>query len=347
MKRADTTLMKELNLNAVRRALRKTGSATKTRLAADTGLSVVTVAALVRELEERGELTEEADVTPTGGRPASVYRFDYGHRLALVMHLHERRSADTVFAAVVDLSGRALTQETRPFESLDREAFLDWIESLLLAFPRIRVVGLGIPGQAVGGRIEVSSHERLRGQNPAELIGERFGLPVLLENDVNAALRGYLAAAGADREARAEEDDTGTVLGLYLPDKYPPGMAISINGELIAGKRGMAGEIKYLPLGIDWERSPEGALWSEAVCKIVHTASALLAPHRIVLYGDRKDGGSWSEDWRRYVRRHPLPSEPDIEWCDRFAEHFASGIREWALQALEPSLISIGKRGEE
>ncbi|OWR32496.1 transcriptional regulator [Saccharibacillus sp. O23] len=329
MKRADTTLMKAFNLNAVRRVLRQKGSATKPQLAAETGLSVVTVAALVRELEERGELIEEADGTSTGGRPASVYRFDYGHTLALVMHLHEIRGVDTVMASVVDLNGQSLTEETKAFKGLNRKTFLEWVEDLLTAFPRIQAIGLGIPGQAIEGRIEVSSHERLLGLNPAELLGEPFGLPVVLENDVNAALRGYLAAGSEE----------GTVLGIYFPDKYPPGMAICIDGDLIAGKQGMAGEVKYLPLGIDWNSPPEGEAWSEAVCKLVHLVSVVLAPHRIVLYGDRTDGGTWIKDWRRYLNRFPLPAEPEIEWSDRFAEHFASGIREWTLKTLEPRVL--------
>ncbi|OWA37571.1 hypothetical protein B9G55_05835 [Saccharibacillus sp. O16] len=344
MKRADTTLMKEFNLNAVRRVLQKRGSATKPQLAAETGLSVVTIAALVRELEERGELIEGSDGASTGGRPASVYRFDYTHQLALVMHLHEIQGVDRVLATVIDLSGRALVEEKQNFESLDWKTFSSWVHDFLAAFPRIRVLGLGIPGQAVHGRIEVSSHKRLIGQNPVELLGKKFGLPVVLENDINAALRGYLAAESEQKEAGEEQADQGdlegeTVLGLYFPDRYPPGMAISINGELVAGKQGMAGEIKYLPLGIDWENPPEGASWSKAVCQLVHTAAVVLAPHRVVLYETPRDLGTWGQEWRRYVSQHPLPVEPDIEWCERFSEHFASGIRSWTLKALEPQIL--------
>ena len=111
MGRADSGLMKEINLNAVRRAMRRLETATKPQLAAETGLSVVTIASLIRELTQRGELTEEALAPSTGGRPASVYRFDYTYRLALVLHLHEREGLDTVFASVVDLRGRPLLRQ--------------------------------------------------------------------------------------------------------------------------------------------------------------------------------------------------------------------------------------------
>ncbi|QDH23197.1 ROK family transcriptional regulator [Saccharibacillus brassicae] len=367
MKRADTMLMKEINLNAVRQTLKRKESATKPQLSAETGLSVVTVAALVRELAERGELTEEEAGPSTGGRPATVYRYDYQHSLALVMHLHEQGGVDTVFASVVDLRGEELGRDVQVFDDLDEASALDWIEGLLLAWPGVRTVAIGIPGQAVDGTIEVSSHERLIGLRPAQLIGDRFGLPVQLENDVNAALQGWLAdksEAGASRAAEtdpagtsneADEEDeaneagqpdeadeaengSGIVLGLYFPEKYPPGLAISIDGRTVAGKKGMAGEIKYLPLGIDWSRPPQGAAFDEAACKLAHTAAVLLAPERIVLYGTRTEQASWSGVWKAYVDRHPLPAEPDLRWSGQFAEHFAAGMRELALKALEPKL---------
>lgn len=334
MKRADTTLMKEINLNTVRRTLKVMETATKPQLAAETGLSVVTVAALVRELAERGELNEEDNGTSTGGRPATVYRFDYGHRLALSLHIHEREGIDTVFASVVDLRGDVRNHEERLFDTLDRDSFLRWIESLMQAYPQIRTIGLGIPGQAVEGRIEVSSHDKLRGTYPAKWIEEHFGVPALLENDVNAALHGYLLEEIGD-----EEVEDGVVIGLYFPTKYPPGMAISWNGILIGGKRGMAGEVKYLPLDLDWSRPPTGEVWNEIVCRIVHTVSVVLAPERVVLYGARTDTGSWTACWEAYIRRHPLPAEPDIRWSERFAEHFASGLQDLALKTLEPKIL--------
>ncbi|CAM3998029.1 ROK family transcriptional regulator [Saccharibacillus endophyticus] len=333
MKRADTTLMKEINMNTVRRTLKRMETATKPQLAAETGLSVVTVAALVRELTERGELNEEETGTSTGGRPATVYRFDYAYRLALSLHLHEREGVDTVFASVVDLRGDIRKHEERLFDVLDRDSFLRWIKNLMQDYPRIQTIGLGIPGQAVEGRIEVSSHDRLRGTYPAKWIEEHFGVPVLLENDVNAALHGYLLEGAGDEEA-----EDGAVIGLYFPIKYPPGMAISWNGTLIGGKRGMAGEVKYLPLDIDWSRPPAGDAWNEIVCRIVHTASVVLAPERVVLYGARTDTPSWTACWNAYVRRHPLPAEPDIQWSERFAEHFASGLQDLALKTLEPKV---------
>jgi len=333
MKKADTTLMKEINMNMVRRALKRMETATKPQLAAETGLSVVTVAALVRDLAERGELNEEKVGTSTGGRPAIVYRFDYAHRLALSLHLHERDDVDTVFASVVDLRGEVRTHGERPFDTLDRNLFLEWIETLMQAYPQIQTIGLGIPGQAVEGRIEVSSHDRLRGTYPARWIEEHFDVNVLLENDVNAALRGYLL-----EETGGEDPEDGMVIGLYFPTKYPPGMAISWNGMLIGGKRGMAGEVKYLPLDIDWSRPPAGDAWNEIVCRIVHTASVVLAPERVVLYGARTDTPSWTACWNAYVSRHPLPAEPDIQWSERFAEHFASGLQDLALKTLEPKV---------
>ncbi|MDO3413278.1 ROK family protein [Saccharibacillus sp. CPCC 101409] len=335
MGRADTGLMKEINLNAVRRAMRRLETATKPQLSAETGLSVVTIAALVRELAERGELTEEALAPSTGGRPASVYRFEYAYSLALVLHLHEREGRDTVFASVVDLRGDSLLREQKPFDALNTESLLRWIGRLLERFPAVRVLALGIPGQTVDGRITVSSHERLRDVNPAALLEERFGLPVLVENDVNAAVRGY--EAGLRREDEPEEGRL--VLGIYFPEKYPPGMGISLDGRIVPGRSGMAGEIKFLPLDVDWAAPPQGEELLQVIARLVRILTAVLAPDRIVLYRDRGEEAEapagWARIWAEELESSELPAAPEIYWSRNFSDDFSHGLTALALGALE------------
>ncbi|MCQ4085420.1 ROK family transcriptional regulator [Saccharibacillus sp. JS10] len=334
MKKADTTLMKQINMNTVRQALKRLETTTKPQLAAETGLSVVTIAALVRELEQEGEIREEQLGVSTGGRPATIYRFNYEYRLALSIHLHEQNGIDTLFAAVVNLRGEVLKQEERPFDTWNQTSLLNWIDQWISVYPQIHIVGLGIPGQVVDGEIVVSSHNELRGTSPATWIQERFGLQVLIENDVNAALHGYLL-----QENKPERISNEIVLGLYFPKKYPPGMAISINGTLIGGKRGMAGEVKYLPLDIDWTQPPIGEEWQEVLCRIIHTASVILAPERIVLYDEVTEQESLMNNWQSFLQRYPLPAEPNIHKSERFSEHFATGLHDLALQAIEPRIF--------
>ena len=56
--KADTRLMKQLNISTLRRVLSGEGKATKPQLSRLTGLSVVTVNALITEMLEQGEVQE-------------------------------------------------------------------------------------------------------------------------------------------------------------------------------------------------------------------------------------------------------------------------------------------------
>lgn len=66
MKKANANLIKEINLNNVRQAMKRVETATKPQLAALTKLSVVTVNSLVKELHDLGEIFEDETVPSNG-----------------------------------------------------------------------------------------------------------------------------------------------------------------------------------------------------------------------------------------------------------------------------------------
>ena len=79
--KADTRLMKQLNISTLRRVLSGEGKATKPQLSRLTGLSVVTVNALITEMLEQGEVQELGMVPSGGGRPSMLRIPDYGDYL--------------------------------------------------------------------------------------------------------------------------------------------------------------------------------------------------------------------------------------------------------------------------
>src|SRR5260221_722226 len=77
--------------------------------------------------------------------------------------------------------------------------------------------------------------------NVVGLLGEKLGSPVVLENDINLALLGEIwhgCAQNVDNVAFLALG-SGVGLGLY------------VNGRLVRGENGAAGEIGYLPIGGD------------------------------------------------------------------------------------------------
>ncbi|MFC5649979.1 ROK family protein [Paenibacillus solisilvae] len=333
MEKASSNLMKEINLNNVRRVMKQIGTATKPQLAAMTGLSVVTINSLVKELLDFGELLEDITIPSTGGRPALTYRFNYDFSLALVIHVNEKQGSDVVFASVVNLQEEILMREEHVIQVFDISRFYGMIDEILSRFPSIKAIGIGIPGQSVNGKIAVTSHDELKDIRLIEEVQTKFGLPVFLENDVNAAISGY--------SYREQLHVNQIVLGVYFPEKYPPGMGICLDGKIVKGKNGMAGEIKFLPMDIDWKNRFDSEEFLEIVCKVIQTLNAVLAPDQIVIYRENLEESALLRSWEIYLSNHNIPSYPEIILSKSFYEDFEEGMKWLTLQELEPTTLNF------
>ncbi|QWF78417.1 ROK family protein [Amycolatopsis sp. CA-230715] len=121
------------------------------------------------------------------------------------------------------------------------ETALGLIGELLAEFPDVLGVGVGAAGviDPVSGVVTAASgtFPQWQGKSPAKLLENALGRPVLVENDVNAFLRGE-ASAGA---ALGAEHVIGITVGTGI------GGALLSSGELLHGAHGGAGEIGHTP----------------------------------------------------------------------------------------------------
>lgn len=326
MEKASVNLMKQMNLNMIRRVMKQSGSATKPQLAHKTGLSVVTINSLVKHLVHCGELFEEENQVSSGGRPALTYRYNYNYSLALVLHMVEEQSEDVINASVVNLNEEILKQERYVYQNFNPDILFQCIDRLIEEFESIKVIGIGIPGQSVDGVITVTSHELLYGMRLTEQLESTYGLPVVVENDVNAAISGY-----AYREQAADDQ---CIVGIYFPEKYPPGMGTYLNGGVIKGRNGMAGEIKYLPVDVDWTKPLNVEAFHEIACRILQSVNAVLAPDIIVIYKEQLDQEAFLTEWNNYIIRHSIPTCPELVFEQSVARDYADGLKWLALSEL-------------
>ncbi|MEO3945963.1 ROK family protein [Gorillibacterium sp. CAU 1737] len=334
MKNANANLMKEINLNNVRQVMKRMETATKPQLAALTKLSVVTVNSLVKELQDRGEMVEDEIVPSNGGRPALTYRYNFDYSLALVLYMREKEGQEQITASVVNLEDRVLFKEELVMPVFERQGFYEVMERLLEAYPSIKVIGMGIPGQAVNGIVTVTGHRELTGYRMIEEIESQFGLPVVVENDMNAAISGYCAKQAADEES--------CTVGIYFPAQYPPGMGIYLDGKIMRGKQGMAGEISFLPTAmLDWHGKLAPEVFLAGACRIIQSVNAVLAPDKVVIYQDRVGATVWESAWKAFLRQTPMAANPEVVQLDTFQEDFEAGMRWLTLKALEPSLLEL------
>ena len=109
---------------------------------------------------------------------------------------------------------------------------------------QVRGVAIGIPGPLNPGSGIVYAAPHLpgwEGINAAHMLSSRVGAPVAIHNDANLA--GYAEwRAGAGRGARHF---------IFITVSTGVGGALVVDGRLVSGHTGTAGEIGHLPVGID------------------------------------------------------------------------------------------------
>jgi glucokinase len=101
-------------------------------------------------------------------------------------------------------------------------------------------VGVGIPGavDSVRGRVEHAVNLDVAGLDLGPELSARTGLPVRVENDVNAAALGAFARTGGGPDDSMAYLNLGTGLAA----------GIVLGGRLWRGARGVAGEIGHIPV---------------------------------------------------------------------------------------------------
>ncbi|HWR12768.1 MAG TPA: ROK family protein [Rectinemataceae bacterium] len=324
-------VMKEINTNLVRRVLRAQRSATRQQLAAATGLSIVTVAAIAGQLILAGEAREGDQIPSNGGRPSRLVEFNADYAKVLALFAHEIAGKDRLSLRVANLYGECVDageEETAP-ESL--AAFEPLIDRMLAKHPSIKAIGFGLPGIESGGTIVALDYRPLIGAPIIEHFRLKYGLLVLFENDVNSAVMGCCRRQSID----AHE----TVVYLYVPRKYPPGAGIRIGGKLFKGRNNFAGEVAHLPLGIGWGQPELYGSFDRiclAIAKLIVALASVINPDKVILHGEFLGRDHMKAIADICGRDLPVDVAPRLEVSENFTLDFQTGLIEETLTLLEP-----------
>ncbi|MFC4565444.1 ROK family transcriptional regulator [Nocardiopsis mangrovi] len=229
----------------VLRLIRTGDAATRTEIGRHTGLSRPAVALRVAELIAHGLVTEGGTGPSSGGRPPGRLEFNAGAGAVLACVLGISRGR----VAVCDLAGRVLAQAAgAPPMTEGPAAVLPWLldtwaellDKAGYTGADVRGAGIGLPGtvEFAAGRAEAPP--ALAGWGGVEvrpLVAERFDVPVLLDNDVNAMALG---------EHRACHTGVGDLV--FVKASTGIGAGIVSGGGLLRGDLGAAGEIGHIPV---------------------------------------------------------------------------------------------------
>ncbi len=323
---ANTILIKEVNKELVRNELKRMRKATIHQLSLATGLSVVTVGALLAEMAESGEAFESATVPSNGGRPSALYSYNENFRLAAVIYGYQKNDSNLIRFLVVNLYGECIEKQEVYSRDVEVQSFAPTIDDFLAKYPAIGAIGFGLPGSEENGVILTHDYRGLIGEAFMRFYRSRYGLPVVFINDVNAAVAGYYSSCGKSK----------CIAGLYFPRIYLPGAGMVINGGIHRGFRSFAGELGGMPLGTDWinlDYSDADAVTRE-VGRLVAAYCCILAPEKFVLYGD-----FFNEDSAERIRgftRGLLPRHFEADLCvsGDFEKDFERGAILTSLEEL-------------
>ncbi len=332
----NSLVIKEININLVRKILRNMKQATKQQIAEITGLSTVTVGSVLQHLIKENEVFEADLASSKGGRPAQQFRYNENFSLALTLFPYETDGSIMIHAAVINLSGELVYKINESAHSITLEAFENIVQPLMIRYPSIQAIGFGLPSVENGGEIILSDYKALVGLSLATHFNAVYQVPIIVENDVNAAVMGF-----AQNQIPTEH----TIVYLYFPDFHAPGAGIRINGKLYKGRGNFAGEVAAIPLGITWGQ----ALYQdfdelcEAASKLIVTICCLLNPDYITFSGSYLTQAHISQITKLSSSQLPHSIVPETLLSSNFIDDYQHGMTKLTLELLEPDITLTKK----
>lgn len=171
-------------------------------------------------------------------------------------------------AGVVDAELRV---HHRAFRPAPRDGVLEGLEDVARELigaseAPVAAIGMGIPSlmDRAAGVARWTNHLDLAGVAVADLMADRLGVPVFVDNDGNVAMLAELKAGAAQGAQHAVMLTLGTGIG----------GAIVAGGRLVRGARGFAGELGHIVVDLDGPPCP-GNCPSRGCLEAVASGTAL------------------------------------------------------------------------
>lgn len=231
------------NVALVLGALRTGGPVTRTELARRTGLAKATVGSIVGDLETAGLAAETGELTGARGRP--------GRAVALtgkdVVGLGLEVNVDFVSTVSLDVAGTVRHTQTVPVGSRSpHDVVVDVarrrLDELRASAGRVSGMTVAVPGLVGADRRTVRWAPNLDWHDVdlgADLDAATGLSGTTVDNDANCAAIGEASHGAA----------TGVSSALYVTGTVGIGAGWIVDGALVRGSAGFAGEVGHLPLG--------------------------------------------------------------------------------------------------
>lgn len=246
---ADQATVRRLNLALVMRRL-ASGPRTRARLAEDTGLNKATVSSLIAELIDR-DLVIEGHIDRGGlGRPGRTVQIHSGGPRFIGAELQTGYAE----GVLTDLTGRVLARhrvaesmtDLGPIRSLSLVADLarELVDHGGAHAADVQSVHLALPGlvDTAAGVLSFAPNLHWSDVDVVGCLHDRLGWPnarVGVDNDANMGAMAHWAVG----------DVAGTRNLVYLAGNAGVGAGLIVDGHIVRGSSGFAGEVGHLAIG--------------------------------------------------------------------------------------------------
>jgi len=281
--------MKKMVLRGIRTTLLKLGSATKVELSQRLEISFPTISKFLTEMEKEGEVLLVGLDNSSGGRRAKRYSYNPEHMLGLVVFLEKTETNYKIFNCVGEIKEQGKVPSALIDNSLN---FLTTtLENIISKYPKISSMSIGVPAAVNNGKMfYIPGYEQFQNINLKEYYEEHFSIPVIVENDMNAAVLGFHNNRGIK--------DKQSLVYLYS-GQNGPGAGIMVNGDVVRGSTFFSGEVSFVPQ-YD-ERNFGQALVNgkgfkslniseeyeiDAISRLVASFVAIINPHMVIFCKD-------------------------------------------------------------
>lgn len=312
--------IKKIILRGIRTTLLELGSATKVELSHTLGISFPTISKFLAQMEKDGEIILVGLDGSSGGRRAKRYRYNPEHMLGLAIFLEKTETNYTIFNCV----GEVKEQGKAPSVLMDDGLNLltTCIENIMTKYSKISSMAIGVPGSVDSGRIfYIPGYEQFQNFDLKGYYEEQFSIPVVVENDMNAAVLGYHNNRGIK--------DKQSLIYLYS-GQNGPGAGIMINGDVVRGSTFFSGEVSFVPQyndrnfrqALENGNGPKKVTICEdyeidAISRLVASFVAIINPHTIIFSNDEVEKvilDKIAVGSSKYIPSEHLPSLTMSDW---------------------------------
>ncbi|WP_173720063.1 ROK family transcriptional regulator [Heyndrickxia oleronia] len=310
--------MKKLILRGIRSTLLDLGSATKLELSHALDISFPTISKFLTQMEKDGEIISVGFDASSGGRKAKRYRYNPEHMLGLAIFLEKTETNYAIFNCVGEIKKLGKAPSVLVDDGLN--LLTKCIENIMTTYPKISSVAIGVPGSVDSGRVfHIPGYMQFQNFDLKGYYEDYFSLPVVVENDMNAAVLGFHHHKGIK--------ENQSLVYLYS-GQNGPGAGIMINGDVVRGSTFFSGEVSYIPqyndrnFGQVLEKKSGSRMIAaddeiDAISRLIASFVAIINPHTIIFCNDEVEKKVLEKITKvssQYIPSEHLPELTVSEW---------------------------------